>query len=199
MRGWVVFRRFDPLKQLYDAQALLSHVHQRELMELTKLRRAVSDYATDAKRIELQLNHIQQQATRLEKNIRIAREKGSQQLVEGYESQLSAVDENLKKVRNAYEAAVRRENRATLESINRQQKVDTFRALKETFRAESNSVIQSIRSGSWTIHTAKSVIQGIDPDKIAALGAITDLLNPDLKAISTGQIIDDLVQLGLAR
>ena len=50
-----------------DPRETLDYSYQRQLEMLTKVRRGVADVATSRKRVELQMNQLQQQQTKLER------------------------------------------------------------------------------------------------------------------------------------
>src|ERR1700758_599310 len=58
------------LDKMEDPRETLDYSYQRQLELLTKVRRGVADVATSRKRVELQMNQLQQQANKLEDQAR---------------------------------------------------------------------------------------------------------------------------------
>src|SRR5258707_14430238 len=93
MRGWsrpmsvmkrvsLIFRSKanKALDRMEDPRETLDYSYQRQLEMLQKVRRGVADVATSRKRVELQMNQIQQQSTKLEKQARDALGGGREDL-----------------------------------------------------------------------------------------------------------------------
>ncbi len=53
------------LDKMEDPRETLDYSYQRQLEMLTKVRRGVADVATSRKRVELQMNQLQQQSNKL--------------------------------------------------------------------------------------------------------------------------------------
>src|SRR3989442_15846940 len=93
MRGWSrpmsVMKRVSmvfkakanrALDKMEDPRETLDYSYQRQLELLTKVRRGVADVATSRKRVELQMNQLQQQANKLEDQARKALGMGREDL-----------------------------------------------------------------------------------------------------------------------
>src|ERR1700685_1471583 len=63
-----------------DPRETLDYSYQRQLEALTKVRRSVADVATSRKRVELQMNQLQQQADKLDGQARKALGAGREDL-----------------------------------------------------------------------------------------------------------------------
>src|SRR5229473_3355123 len=63
-----------------DPREALDYSYQRQLESLTKVRRGVADVATSRKRVELQMNQLQQSSTKLEDQARKALAMGREDL-----------------------------------------------------------------------------------------------------------------------
>src|SRR6266571_449759 len=68
------------LDKMEDPRETLDYSYQRQLELLTKVRRGVADVATSRKRVELQMNQLQQQANKLEDQARKALGMGREDL-----------------------------------------------------------------------------------------------------------------------
>src|SRR6476646_2859174 len=60
------------LDRMEDPRETLDYSYQRQLEMLTQVRRGVADVATSRKRVELQMNTLQQQQNKLERQARQA-------------------------------------------------------------------------------------------------------------------------------
>src|SRR5580693_10052615 len=68
------------LDKMEDPRETLDYAYQRQLENLTRVRRGVADVATSRKRVELQMNQINQQANKLEDQARKALSMGREDL-----------------------------------------------------------------------------------------------------------------------
>src|SRR5260370_35293444 len=64
------------LDKMEDPRETLDYSYQRQLELLTKVRRGVADFATSRKRVELQMNQLQQQSNKLHDQARKALSMG---------------------------------------------------------------------------------------------------------------------------
>ena len=71
------------LDKMEDPRETLDYSYQRQLELLTKVRRGVADVATSRKRVELQMNQLQQQSNKLEDQARKALGMGREDLARG--------------------------------------------------------------------------------------------------------------------
>jgi phage shock protein A len=68
------------LDRMEDPRETLDYSYQRQLDMLTQVRRGVADVATSRKRVELQMNTLQQQQTKLEGQAKQALGSGREDL-----------------------------------------------------------------------------------------------------------------------
>src|SRR5947208_15797321 len=68
------------LDKMEDPRETLDYSYQRQLELLTKVRRGVADVATSRKRVELQMNQLQQSSNKLEDQARKALGLGREDL-----------------------------------------------------------------------------------------------------------------------
>ena len=123
------------LDRAEDPRETLDYSYQRQLELLGKVRRGVADVATSRKRVELQVNQLEQQAAKLqaqaEKAISVDREDLAREALtrkSGLTSQIG----DLKAQQAQLQAE---EEKLTLAQQRLQAKVEAFRTRKETIKA----------------------------------------------------------------
>ncbi len=173
------------LDRMEDPRETLDYSYQRQLEMLQKVRRGVADVATSRKRIELQMNQINQQSAKLEKQARDALAAGREDLAREALSRRSSVQSQLTDLQAQYEQLQGEEEKLTFASQRLQTKVDTFRTRKETIKAtytaaEAQTRINEAFSGiSEEMGDVGMAIQRAE-DKTAQMqaraGAIDELL-----------------------
>lgn len=123
------------LDRAEDPRETLDYSYQRQLELLGKVRRGVADVATSRKRVELQVNQLEQQAAKLqaqaEKAISVDREDLAREALTR-KSGLTSQINDLK----AQQAQLQgEEEKLTLAQQRLQAKVEAFRTRKETIKA----------------------------------------------------------------
>ncbi len=107
---------------------------QRQLLTLSRMRRAVADVATSRKRLELQVGQLEQQVVELAEESRAGAEAG-QGSIAG-EGEVSAdTCERLASVRRQYAAMQAKEERVFAASRRLQIEIDALRAAREAVEA----------------------------------------------------------------
>jgi phage shock protein A len=173
------------LDRMEDPRETLDYSYQRQLEMLQKVRRGVADVATSRKRIELQMNQINQQSNKLEKQARDALGAGREDLAREALTRRSSAQGQLNDLQTQYAQLQSEEEKLTLASQRLQTKVDTFRTRKETIKAtytaaEAQTRINEAFSGiSEEMGDVGMAIQRAE-DKTAQMqaraGAIDELL-----------------------
>ena len=173
------------LDRMEDPRETLDYSYQRQLEMLQKVRRGVADVATSRKRIELQMNQINQTSTKLEKQAKDALAAGREDLAREALTRRSSAQGQLTDLQAQYAQLQGEEEKLTLASQRLQTKVDTFRTRKETIKAtytaaEAQTRINEAFSGiSEEMGDVGMAIQRAE-DKTATMqaraGAIDDLL-----------------------
>jgi phage shock protein A len=173
------------LDRMEDPRETLDYSYQRQLEMLQKVRRGVADVATSRKRIELQMNQINQQSNKLEKQARDALGAGREDLAREALTRRSSAQGQLSDLQAQYAQLQSEEEKLTLASQRLQTKVDTFRTRKETIKAtytaaEAQTRINEAFSGiSEEMGDVGMAIQRAE-DKTAQMqaraGAIDELL-----------------------
>ncbi|MDW4911645.1 PspA/IM30 family protein, partial [Streptomyces sp. ADMS] len=97
--------------------------------------RGVADVATSRKRIEVQINRLQQSSGKLEGQAQQALDAGREDLAREALSRRTAVTSQLTDLQTQQASVQAEEEKLTLASQRLQAKVDTFRTSKETIKA----------------------------------------------------------------
>jgi phage shock protein A len=123
------------LDKMEDPRETLDYSYQRQLDLLTKVRRGVADVATSRKRVELQMNQLQQQANKLEDQARKALGMGREDLARAALERKASAQSQLNDLQAQYAQLQAEEEKLTVASQRLQSKVDAFRTRKETIKA----------------------------------------------------------------
>src|SRR3984885_8442132 len=123
------------LDKMEDPRETLDYAYQRQLENLTRVRRGARDVATSRKRVELQMNQINQQATKLEDQARKALGMGREDLARSALERKSAAQSQLVGLQEQFAQLQGDEEKLTLYSQQVQAKLDAFRTQKETIKA----------------------------------------------------------------
>ena len=123
------------LDKMEDPRETLDYSYQRQLELLTKVRRGVADVATSRKRVELQMNQLQQQANKLEDQARKALGMGREDLARAALERKASAQSQLNDLQVQYAQLQAEEEKLTVASQRLQSKVDAFRTRKETIKA----------------------------------------------------------------
>ena len=123
------------LDRMEDPRETLDYSYKQQLELLQKVRRGVADVATSRKRLELQMNQLQQSQTRLDKQARDALSAGREDLAREALTRKSGIGTQLADLETQYTNLQGEEEKLTLASQRLQAKVDSFRTRKETIKA----------------------------------------------------------------
>ena len=118
-----------------DKRPDLDYAYQRQLEMMTQVRRAVAGLATSRKRLELQIQQLEQAASKLEAELSRALETGSDELAAQARDRQPAVASQLADLRRQFAIAQSEEDRLTADSRRLQLRVDNFRTRKEVIAA----------------------------------------------------------------
>jgi phage shock protein A len=173
------------LDKMEDPRETLDYSYQQQLEMLTKVRRGVADVATSRKRVELQINQLQQQGTTREDQARKALASGREDLAREALQRKAALQTQLSDLQTQYASLQEQEEKLTVAAQRLQAKVDAFRTRKETIKAtytaaEAQTRINEAFSGiSEEMSDVGLAIQRAE-DKTAQMqaraGAIDELL-----------------------
>jgi phage shock protein A len=189
------------LDRMEDPRETLDYSYTRQLEMLQKVRRGVADVATSRKRLELQMNQINQASTKLEKQAKDALAAGREDLAREALTRRSASQSQLTDLQTQYAQLQGEEEKLTLASQRLQTKVDTFRTRKETIKAtytaaEAQTRINEAFSGiSEEMGDVGMAIQRAE-DKTAQMqaraGALDELLASGALDDASGAPHDDI-------
>jgi phage shock protein A len=204
-----VFKRFAAivrakfnkvLDRAEDPRDTLDQSYSEQLANLQKLRRSVAEVATARKRIEIQAQQLQQQATKLESQARAALSQKKEDLAREALSRRAAIGTELTELKTQHDQVAEQEQRLIATMGRVQTQVAAFRTRKETLKATYSAAEAQTRVGeavsgiSDSMGDAGAVMQRAQ-DKITAMqaraGAIDELLaSGSLTDLSTGH--DDI-------
>lgn len=184
-----------------DPREVLDYSYQKQLELLTKVRRGVADVATSRKRIELQMQGLQQQADKLTEQGRKALTMNREDLAREALTRKSGVEQQLGDLRTQHANLQVEEEKLTLASQRLQAKVESFRTRKETIKATYTAAEAQTRIGeaftgiSEEMSDVGLAVQRAE-DKTQQLqarsGAIDELLASGALDDPTGTAKDDI-------
>ena len=204
-----VFKRFAAivrakvnklLDRAEDPRDTLDLSYTQQIQNLQKLRRSVAEVATARKRIEIQAQQLQQQASKLQGQARAALSLQKEDLAREALSRRAAIGAELSELQ-AQHGQVQEQEQRLIQTMQRvQTQVEAFRTRKETLKASYTAAEAQTRVGeavsgiSDSMGDAGMVMQRAQ-DKITAMqaraGAIDDLLaSGSLTDLTTGR--DDI-------
>jgi phage shock protein A len=189
------------LDKMEDPRETLDYSYQRQLELLTKVRRGVADVATSRKRVELQMNQLNQQSNKLQDQARKALSMGREDLAREALTRRSSAQSQLNDLQAQYTQLQGEEEKLTIASQRLQSSVDAFRTRKETIKAtytaaEAQTRIQEAFSGiSEEMGDVGMAIQRAE-DKTAQMqaraGAIDELMASGALDDAVGGRRDDI-------
>jgi phage shock protein A len=118
-----------------DPRETLDYSYQRQLDLLSKVRRGVADVATSRKRVELQVNQLEQQSTKLQDQAQKALSMGREDLAREALTRKSGLTGQINDLRTQHANLQAEEEKLTLAQQRLQAKVESFRTRKETIKA----------------------------------------------------------------
>jgi phage shock protein A len=190
------------LDRAEDPRETLDYSYQRQLEMLSKVRKGVADVATSRKRVELQMNTLNQQAAKLTDQAQKALAGGREDLAREALTRKSALTSQINDLTAQHAQLQGEEEKLTLASQRLQAKVEAFRTKKETIKAtytaaEAQTRINEAFSGiSEEMGDVGMAVQRAE-DKTAQMqaraGAIDELIASgaldDVSAVSAGDDI----------
>ena len=123
------------LDKAEDPRETLDYSYQRQLELLSKVRRGVADVATSRKRVELQVNQLDQQAAKLQGQAEKAISMGREDLAREALTRRSALSGQISDLKAQHAQLQGEEEKLTLAQQRLQAKVESFRTRKETIKA----------------------------------------------------------------
>ena len=123
------------LDKAEDPREVLDYSYQRQLELLSKVRRGVADVATSRKRVELQVNQLEQQQAKLQPQAQKALDMGREDLAREALTRKSGLTNQITDLQTQHANLQAEEEKLTLAQQRLQTKVESFRTRKETIKA----------------------------------------------------------------
>ncbi|MFD9288405.1 PspA/IM30 family protein [Streptomyces sp. NPDC060030] len=123
------------LDKAEDPREVLDYSYTQQQEMLQKVRRGVADVATSRKRVDLQINQLQQSSGKLEGQAQQALATGREDLAREALTRRTAVASQVTDLQTQQASLQDQEEKLTLASQRLQGKVDAFRTRKETIKA----------------------------------------------------------------
>lgn len=123
------------LDRAEDPRQTLDYSYQRQIELLAKVRRGVADVATSRKRVELQVNQLEQQSQKLHGQAQKALSMGREDLAREALTRRSGLQQQITDLRTQQAQLQGEEEKLTLAAQRLQAKVEAFRTRKETIKA----------------------------------------------------------------
>jgi len=123
------------LDRAEDPRETLDYSYQRQVELLSKVRRGVADVATSRKRVELQVNQLEQQSTKLQGQAEKALQMEREDLAREALTRKSALAGQIGDLKAQHAQLQGEEEKLTLAQQRLQAKVESFRTRKETIKA----------------------------------------------------------------
>ncbi len=135
------------LDKAEDPRQTLDYSYQRQLELLSKVRRGVADVATSRKRVELQINQLEQQAAKLQGQAEKAIGAGREDLAREALTRKSGLTSQITDLRTQHANLQGEEEKLVLAQQRLQAKVEAFRTRKETIKANYTAAEAQTRIG----------------------------------------------------
>ncbi|QZY28053.1 PspA/IM30 family protein [Nocardioides coralli] len=140
------------LDRAEDPRETLDYSYQRQQDLLVKVRRGVADVATSRKRVELQVNQLEQQQAKLQAQAEKAIGVGREDLAREALTRKSGLTSQINDLKTQHAQLQGEEEKLTLAQQRLQAKVEAFRTRKETIKAtytaaEAQTKINEAMSG----------------------------------------------------
>ena len=135
------------LDKAEDPRETLDYSYQRQLELLSKVRRGVADVATSRKRVELQVNQLEQQAAKLQGQAEKAIGAGREDLAREALTRKSGLASQITSLKEQQATLQGEEEKLVLAQQRLQAKVEAFRTRKETIKATYTAAEAQTRIG----------------------------------------------------
>src|SRR6187431_3377341 len=123
------------LDRAEDPREMLDYSYQRQIELLSKVRRGVADVATSRKRVELQINQLEQQSGKLQGQAQKAIDMNREDLAREALTRKSGLTTQINDLNTQLAQLQGEEEKLTLAQQRLQAKVESFRTRKETIKA----------------------------------------------------------------
>jgi phage shock protein A len=123
------------LDKAEDPREVLDYSYQKQLELLTNVRKGVADVATSRKRVELQINQLQQQSDKLQGQAQQAINVSREDLAREALTRKSGLTQQIADLQTQHANLQAEEEKLVLAQQRLQAKVEAFRTKKETIKA----------------------------------------------------------------
>ncbi|HAN72212.1 MAG TPA: phage shock protein A, partial [Actinobacteria bacterium] len=123
------------LDRAEDPRETLDYSYEKQLELLQKVRRGVADVATSRKRLELQIQGLAQQESKLEQQAKAALAGGREDLAREALTRRSGLHTQISDLQAQLATLQEQEEKLTAAAQQLQAKVEAFRTKKETIKA----------------------------------------------------------------
>lgn len=176
------------LDRAEDPRETLDYSYQRQLELLSKVRRGVADVATSRKRVELQVNQLEQQAAKLQGQAEKAIGAGREDLAREALTRKSGLASQITNLKEQQATLQGEEEKLVLAQQRLQAKVEAFRTRKETIKATYTAAEAQTRIGE--------AMSGIGEEMGDVGLAIQRAEDKTAQMQARGQAIDELLASG---
>jgi phage shock protein A len=184
------------LDKMEDPRETLDLSYEKQLENLTKVRRAVADVATARKRIELQATELKKQGDKLQEQAKAALSQDNEDLARVALERRSVIATQLADLQAQHDQVADQEARLIETSKRLQAEVEAFRTRKETIKATytaakaQSQIGEAVAGISKSAGDAGAAMQRAQDkiaemqarsgamDELLASGALTDLSRP---------------------
>ena len=135
------------LDKAEDPRQTLDYSYQRQLELLSKVRRGVADVATSRKRVELQINQLEQQSAKLQGQAEKALAADREDLAREALTRKSGLTSQITDLQAQHANLQGEEQKLVLAQQRLQAKVEAFRTRKETIKANYTAAEAQTRIG----------------------------------------------------
>ena len=173
------------LDRAEDPRETLDYSYQKQVELLTKVRRGVADVATSRKRVELQLNQLEQQSTKLSEQAEQAIGLGREDLAREALTRKSGLTAQISDLTGQRDSLQAEEEKLTLAQQKLQAQVEAFRTRKETIKAtytaaeaqaKINDAVSGVSNEMGNLHDAIQRAEDKTAQMQARAGAVDELI-----------------------
>lgn len=191
------------LDKAEDPREVLDYSYQKQLELLTNVRKGVADVATSRKRVELQVNQLQQQSDKLQGQAQQAINANREDLAREALTRKSGLAQQIADLQTQHANLQAEEEKLVLAQQRLQAKVEAFRTKKETIKAtytaaeaqtKINDAVAGIGEEMGDIGMAIQRAEDKTQQMQARAGAVDELLASGALDDLTAQPGDDIAR-----
>ncbi|TQL69312.1 phage shock protein A (PspA) family protein [Nocardioides albertanoniae] len=191
------------LDKAEDPREVLDYSYQKQLQMLQQVRRGVADVATSRKRVELQINGLNQQSEKLTQQAQKAIEMNREDLAREALTRKSGLTQQVNDLNTQLATLQGEEEKLTLAQQRLQAKVESFRTKKETIKAtytaaeaqtRINEAVSGIGEEMGDVGMAMQRAEDKTLEMQARAGAVDELLSSGALDDLTAGPSDDITR-----